>query len=146
MERRLFLLINRAQHALQKRVDDEALRRIGLTSAQMGVLLFLAKNDGCLLKELGDGLGLKNAAITGLVARTESTGCCERRESPDDGRATQVFITAKGKKKLAQIAPLNEELNRFLRQDLSTAELEVVLRFLNGVLRKSQSPDEAPFT
>lgn len=146
MERRLFLLLNRAQHALQKRVDAEALRRTGLTSAQMGVLLHLLRHDGCLLKELGEGLGLKNAAMTGLVARTESTGCCERRESPDDGRATQVFLTAKGRKKLALVARLNDELNRLLREGFSDEEVDVVLRFLNEVLRKSQGPGEAPFT
>lgn len=146
MERRLFLLLNRAQHGLQTRVDDEAVRRTGLTSTQMGVLLYLAKHDGCLLKELGDGLGLKNAAMTGLVARTESTGCCERRASPDDKRATQVFLTAKGRKMLAKVASLNDALNRLLRQGFSHDEVETVLRFLNSVLWKSRNPEDAPLT
>ncbi|HVJ93247.1 MAG TPA: MarR family transcriptional regulator [Labilithrix sp.] len=139
MERRLFLLLNRAQHALKSYVDAEALKETGLTSAQMSVLLYLAKHDGCLLKELGEGLGLKNAAMTGLVARTESTGCCRRRESPEDGRATQVFLTPKGRATLAKVARLNDDLNRLLREGYSDEDIDLVLRFLNDVLRKSRS-------
>jgi DNA-binding MarR family transcriptional regulator len=61
-------------------------------------------------------------------------------------RATQVFLTAEGKKKLALVALLNDELNRFLRRGFSEAEIDVVLRFLNEVLAKSRRPEDAPFT
>jgi DNA-binding MarR family transcriptional regulator len=133
VEKRLYFLLNAAPQALRKHVDEQAIARVGLTSAQMGVLFYLAKHEGCLLKELGQGLALKNAAITGLVARTEKTGCIRRRASSEDGRATHLYLTAKGHKKLEEIQRLNEELNRTLRAGFSDGEIEIVLRFLRHV-------------
>jgi DNA-binding MarR family transcriptional regulator len=137
VDKRLYFLLNMAQQTLRKYVDEQGLSQTGLTSAQMGVLFFLAKHDGCLLKELGEGLGLKNAAITGLVARTEKTGCIRRRASSEDGRATHLHLTAKGQKKLEDIRRLNDELNRALREGFDESELEVVLRFLRHVTQIS---------
>ena len=134
VDRRLYFLLNVAQQAIRKRVDDEALERVGLTSAQCGALFYVAKHDGCLLKELAEGLGLKNAAITGLVARTEKTGCLRRDPSPDDARATKLHLTPKGQRKLREIHTLNQELQRSLTEGFSTGELDVVLRFLQHTI------------
>lgn len=133
MDKRLYFLLSTAQQGLRKYVDEQGVERTGLTSAQMGVLFYLEHHDGCLLKELGEGVGVKNAAITGLVARTERTGCIRRRASAEDGRATQVFITAKGHKKLDEIKRLNDELGRRLREGFEEREIAVVLRFLRHV-------------
>jgi DNA-binding MarR family transcriptional regulator len=133
LEKRLYFSLSVAQQALRKHVDEQGLARTGLTSAQMGVLFYVAKHDGCLLKELAEGVGIKNAAITGLVARTEKTGCIRRRASSEDGRATHLHLTAKGQKKLEEIMKLNEELHRELKKGFSEQEIEVVLRFLQHV-------------
>jgi DNA-binding MarR family transcriptional regulator len=133
VEKRLYFSLSVAQQALRKHVDEQGLARTGLTSAQMGVLFYVARHDGCLLKELGEGIGVKSAAITGLVARTEKTGCIRRRASSEDGRATHLHLTAKGHKKLEEIHKLNDELHRALRSGFSDAEIEVVLRFLQHV-------------
>jgi len=132
--KRLYFQLNVAQQALRKHVDEQGVLRTGLTSAQMGVLFFVAKHDGCLLKELGEGIGLKNAAITGLVARTEKTGCLRRRASTEDGRATHLHLTSKGQKKLEEIQKLNEELNLALRAGFAEQEIDLVLRFLQHVV------------
>jgi MarR family transcriptional regulator, organic hydroperoxide resistance regulator len=140
-DKRLYFLLNVAQQALRKRMDEEGVARTGLTSAQMGVLFYVAKHDGCLLKDLGQGLGVKNAAITGLVARTEKTGCLKRKASSIDGRATHLHLTAKGQRKLEEIKKLNDELGKELKSGFSDAELETVSRFFNHVLTISK-PDE----
>jgi DNA-binding MarR family transcriptional regulator len=133
MEERLYYLLNTAQHALRSHVDEEGLARTGLTSAQMGLLFFVAKNDGCLVNEVSAGLRLKNAAVTGLIARTEKTGVIRRRPSTEDRRATHLFLTPKGRRLLAEIHGLNQELNAALREGFSVEELTIVLRFLNHV-------------
>lgn len=134
VDRRLYFLLNIAQQALRQRVDRECLERVGLTSAQTGLLFYVAKHEGCLLKEVASGLGLKNAAITGLVTRSEKTGCIRRQGSSSDARATTLHLTAKGQKKLLEIKRLNDELNTRLRQGFESAELDVVFRFLQHVL------------
>jgi DNA-binding MarR family transcriptional regulator len=141
-DKRLYFLLNVAQQALRKRMDEDGVARTGLTSAQMGVLFYVAKHDGCLLKDLGRGLGVKNAAITGLVARTEKTGCLKRKASSLDGRATHLHLTAKGQRKLEEIKKLNDELGRELKSGFSESELETVSRFLQHVVAIS-TPEEA---
>jgi len=141
-DKRLYFLLNVAQQALRKRTDDEGLARTGLTSAQMSVLFYVARHDGCLLKDLGQGLGVKNAAITGLVARTEKTGCIKRKASSVDGRATHLHLTAKGQRKVEEIKKVNEELNRDLRQGFSEAELDTVSRFFKHVIELADPSEQ----
>jgi MarR family transcriptional regulator, organic hydroperoxide resistance regulator len=135
LERRLYFLLNLATQVLRRRVDESALSRTGLTSAQLGVLQFLATNEGCKLAELARGVGVKQSAIGGLVERTERTGCIRTQRGQEDARSTQVYLSPKGRKLLTQMAELNRELNTQLRGDFSDAEIEVVLRFLNHVLQ-----------
>lgn len=142
VDKRLYFLLNVAQQAIRKRVDDDALARVGLTSAQCGVLFFVAKHDGCLLKELAEGLGLKNAAITGLVARTEKTGCLRRDASPDDARATKLHLTAKGQRKLREIGALNQTLQARLTEGFAESELALIARFLEHVIAVGKERDE----
>ena len=134
MEKRLYFLLNLAQHALRKHVDGQSLKRLGLTSAQMGVLQFLARRESCTLGELAVGIGVKNAAITGLMARTERTGCIVSRKSREDARATEIVLTTKGRDKVREVKALNHELNAQLRGGFSDDEIDVVLRFLEHVL------------
>jgi DNA-binding MarR family transcriptional regulator len=134
VDKRIYFLLNVATQALRKSVDDEAVERTGLTSAQMGVLQFVAQHDGCTLGELAAGVGVKPAAITGLVARTVKTGCVRTQASRDDGRATQVYLTARGRERVAEIRDLGRELNRRLYDGFSEAELDTVRRFLQHVL------------
>jgi len=133
MEERLYFLLNTAQHVLRKFVDEEGLARTGLTSAQMGLLFFVARHEGCLLNEVAAGLDLKSATVTGLLARTEKTGVIRRRTSADDRRAAQLFLTPKGRRLLGEIHQLNQELNAALREGFSSEELAVVMRFLRHV-------------
>jgi MarR family transcriptional regulator, organic hydroperoxide resistance regulator len=142
-DKRLYFQLNLAQQALRQRVDRECIARVGLTSAQAGLLFYVAQHDGCLLKDLASGLGLKNAAITGLVARTERTGCVRRQASREDARATLLHLTAKGRAKLLEIKRLNERFNEQLRDGFSAAELDVVLRFLQhcGTLAEASDPE-----
>ena len=133
MEERLYYLLNVAQHELRKFVDERGLERTGLTAARMGLLFFVARNDGCLLNQVGTGLGLKNAAVTGLVARTEKTGVIRRKASSEDRRASQLFLTPKGSRLLEEVRKLNEDLNAALRDGFTPEELAVVVRFLNHV-------------
>lgn len=89
------------------------------------------------MKELAAGLGIKNAAVTGLVARTEKTGCIRREISSEDGRATMLHLTPRGENKLTEIKRLNDTFNEQLRAGFSPEEIDVVLRFLDHAVALS---------
>ena len=66
---RLIFLLGQARHRLMTAIDKSLMGTAGLTAAQSAALLYLMKNNGCLLKELSQGLMLDNSAITGMVDR-----------------------------------------------------------------------------
>ena len=140
---RLYFSLHVAQQSLRQRVDRDCVERVGLTSAQAGLLFYVAQHDGCALSELARGLQLKPAAVTGLVGRTEKTGCIRRETSRDDARTTKLHLTAKGQKKLGEIKRLNEGFNQQLRAGFTPAEIATVLRFLSHVRELARGP-EAP--
>lgn len=131
MEKRLFFLINMAQHRMFSAIDRESSKRLGISVTQAAALLFIAKNEGALQKELASALGLNKPAVTGLANRMEKEALIVRKPCEKDGRATRVFLTDKAAALLPTIFPLIEEMNQKISADFSEEELETVVRFLN---------------
>ena len=88
-ERRLVYLINVGQRRLQRWIQTRTGE--GVTAAQSGLLFFLEKNDGALMREAGAALDLGPSAMSGLVDRTADAGLIERRADAKDGRAWQLW-------------------------------------------------------
>lgn len=136
MDKRIFFLLNRAQHRLYKYADSQSETRAGLSVTQAAVVMFLAKNEGCLQKEVAAATGMNQPAVTGLVSRMVNNGLVETKACPQDGRASRLYLTATGLSKLPMITPMVKELNRQLSSDFSAQEVEVIVRFLNNVIAK----------
>jgi len=140
---RIFFLINRSRHVLLKWADAILVEELSVTSAQLAALFLLEKEDGCLLKELSRGLGLNNSAITGLVSRMEKAGLIEKHSSPEDGRAFQVYVTAKGARTAAAALPLIDRFNELAAEGFTKEEMETVCRFLGSVIEKVSRADDS---
>lgn len=135
-DRRFFYLLSRAQHTLTKFTDQKLLEELNITSVQLGALFFLRRNDGCLLKELSEGLGLNNSAITGLAGRMERQGLIERTPCERDGRASRVRMTELGRRKVEAGLPLLQQMNAVLEEGFSEAELDAASRFLQAIIER----------
>lgn len=136
MEQRLFYLLNRAQHRTYKHADQTCQQALGVSVTQLGALFLLAKQPGCLLKDLASNLDLNNSALTGLAGRMEENGLIQRQPCEQDGRASRLYLTPLGQSKIEQARPLIAQLNNALTQDFTTEEIQVVLRFLNHLLQR----------
>jgi DNA-binding MarR family transcriptional regulator len=135
-DRRLFFLLAQAQRAVTKRGDARLLAELGVTTAQVGALLFLARPG-----EVGEGRGLNASAVTGLATRLEKLGLATRREDPDDGRAYRLTLTAAGRKKAAAALPLVKSYQAELVAGFSADELDTVIKFLRHLsTRFEESP------
>jgi DNA-binding MarR family transcriptional regulator len=135
-DRRLFYLLSRAQRAVARRADARLIVEHQITSVQAGALLYLARNDGCTLGALGEGLGLHGSAITGLAARLERLGLATKCADPADGRTFRLTLSAAGKNKALALGPLVRSFQAELGRGLSRDELETVLRFLRGLVAR----------
>ena len=136
MDKRLFFLLNRAQHKVFSHVDLVCDERFDISVTQCGVLMFIAKNPGCQAKQVATAMGLNKSALSGLLNRMEKKQLIERKACSTDARAALLYSSASGAAKLAGVKPLLAELNHALTEGFSEAEVEVILRFLNRLIER----------
>ena len=133
---RLVLLLSRAYHALFRNIDRVAAKRLGVTSAQIGPLFYVAKNPGCVQGDVGRELGINKAATSKLIGRMERADLIERRPRQDDGRALALYLRPHARDVLDAARPVVRALNRQLTDGFSAAEMEVIARFLSAVAER----------
>ena len=97
VDRRLFLLLERAHTRVFRDANNHLKSSIGLTVSQGGALFFLNRHDGCRIGDLALGIGLGAPAATGLVDRMAKSGLVRRGAEKDDARASRVYLTEKGR-------------------------------------------------
>src|SRR6266545_6181960 len=90
-----FLLAKAYQRACA--LFKEEFDRYDLTPQQFGLLAFLWLEDGLSQTELSARSQIDRTTMGGIVDRLEKEGLVQRRPHPDDRRAYQVFLTARGK-------------------------------------------------
>jgi DNA-binding MarR family transcriptional regulator len=94
---------------------DQRLDVHGLTSAQWGPLLRLAKSGPSTVLELARWVQVDPAAMTRLLDRLEKKGLCRRSRDPVDRRVVRVQITPEGETAIAGVpAALSEVMNSHL--------------------------------
>jgi MarR family transcriptional regulator, organic hydroperoxide resistance regulator len=142
LERRLYLLLHRAQRALSVYANAETLDELGITASQMATLHYLAKNPGCSMTALANLLDANKSAVTGLIQRMERAGFVCRAPDPADGRASVLSVTRKGEHVRERSGALLKRLNAELTEGFTAEEVETVTRFLNALVERCASPDD----
>ncbi|PLW69648.1 MarR family winged helix-turn-helix transcriptional regulator [Pseudohalioglobus lutimaris] len=95
---------------------DEELAPADLGPGRYLYLYALQAKDGRRQQELADALGLDKAAVTRALARLEEDGFIRREADKEDGRATRVFLTSKGRAKQAFLeGAASNSLEKLLR-------------------------------
>jgi DNA-binding MarR family transcriptional regulator len=93
--------------AVSAHVERELEAVAGISSAEFGVLLRLARTPGEHLRmsDLAFGAGLSTSGMTRLVDRLEAQGLVERAACPNDRRGLEAVLTAKGRKLVHKALP-----------------------------------------
>ena len=131
---RFFHLMSLAQHRLLKSTDAAFKEEVGVSHTQLGVLWFLEKSPGAMLKDVSDELGINPSAITALIGRMEDAGLVRREFSDDDGRVAHIYATSQGLTKAAAARPVLAKLNARLMRDFNEKETAIIARFLHSIL------------
>lgn len=135
----LLFMLNLAQRSLMKSIDREMHEKIGVSATQIAALFYLMENDGCQLVDLSRELLQNKSAITTLVERMEKNGLLQKIPSQSDKRASQLFVTTKGRELGTSALPFVTDYNRVLAEGFSEDELEIVARFLNIVIDRFET-------
>ena len=95
-------------------------------------LLSNLDTGGTRIGVLAGRAGVTRQAAGQLLREIERCGYVERRVSPDDARATTICFTARGKRLLATVLELVEEIEDEFGAVLTSSEFE---RVRSGLLR-----------
>jgi DNA-binding MarR family transcriptional regulator len=133
---RLIYKLSLAQHRLLKSADAAFKEAGGISTTQLGVLFFLQKSPGAMLKDVSDALGVNASAITALIGRMEDAGLVRRQPSNDDQRAIHLYATTSGLAKAASARPILGRLNARLTGDFGEREIATVARFLDAIIER----------
>ncbi|MBC3874392.1 MarR family winged helix-turn-helix transcriptional regulator [Undibacterium flavidum] len=96
LDRQFCFALYSASHALTKTYKP-LLDELGLTYPQYLVMLVLWKNDGILVKDIGEALFLDSGTLTPLLKRMEVGEFISRQRDLQDERQVRIKLTSKGK-------------------------------------------------
>lgn len=138
-DKRLFYKLNVAQRLLLKYADRKSRRALGVSITQTGALFYLMKNDGCLFKDLSEILMQNKSAITTLVERMEKNGLIIKKKSEIDGRASNIFLTDKGRDISKNALSLMADFNHGILDKFTKDEVVIIHRFLDTIMEDYKS-------
>jgi DNA-binding MarR family transcriptional regulator len=135
----LFFRLWRASHTRMA----EALETVGLTPALFALLNVLGARDGAIQQELGAVMGIDRSTMVLLVDELEGAGLAKRRPHPDDRRAREVAITAKGRRVLERARRMARQVEDEVLGGLDAGERRELLALLRRAL--SSAPPQSPW-
>lgn len=119
-----------------------ATRGLGFTQDQWRSLWHLSKNEGLTQTNLAALLEVQPIQLTRALDRLAEQELIERRPSPTDRRASEVYLTAKARPVIAQLAEILGAFKTTAVAGLGADELErasEVLRRMRANLDKHEA-------
>lgn len=107
-----------------------AMEKLDLTQKQTGVLWLIAANGGVSQIAIATRLSMDRASMMAIIDRLEERALVTRERSQHDGRRQALYLTAKGRRILAQARIALARHERWLAARFDSAELAVLKDFL----------------
>ena len=116
---------------------QEELASLGLKSCHASYLNAICACPGITQDQLARRIFINKSNVARQLVILEEDGFVERRPSPDDKRAIQVFPTQKARDCLPRIAEIFRLWESFVAQDLSEEERECLVTMLEKMKARS---------
>jgi len=113
-------------------------RQRGLSLSQVNTLFHIHRVGGCGVSEVGEHLGISNAAASQLLERLVQQDLILRQEDPQDRRAKKLILTEKGAQTLQEGMHARQGWLQELSRTLSGTEREQVTAALKILIEKTR--------
>ena len=112
-----------------KTVCDKLAAQFGLTQAIAWPIVAISRlGDGVRPGVIAEAVGIEPSSVVRLIDQLVASGLIERREDTLDRRAKLLFLTEKGRQKVAEIHAALIPLRRELLQGVRDSELDVCMQ------------------
>lgn len=109
-------------------------RHHGPMHGQGRILYHLAAMNGASQKALLDILDIRPASLSEAIDRMEGAGLVERRQSEEDRRVTNIFLTEAGRKAAEEIREMRDSRRDSMFSAFDEGELEQLSSLLDKLL------------
>jgi DNA-binding MarR family transcriptional regulator/GNAT superfamily N-acetyltransferase len=121
---------------------NEKLLNSDFSLGEARVLYELATRSASKASEIADGLGIDAGYLSRLLGKFERDGLLQRKASEQDGRSTELILTARGKAAFKKLDALsNEQAHATLEGLPPAARMELVscMQSIERILTKDRS-------
>lgn len=109
-------------------------RNNGLSMSQMATLFRLKHSKVCDVSDVGEHLGVTNAAASQMVDRLVQFGYVERAEDPEDRRVRQLTLTPRGEAVVEESIAARSKWMEQLADAFTEEQQEDILSALNMLM------------
>ncbi|WP_106419104.1 MarR family winged helix-turn-helix transcriptional regulator [Salinicola tamaricis] len=114
---------------------DALLKPHGLSSSKWRVLIILHEQGRMSMSDIATHVVAKLSTVTKIVYKMQEAGLLETAPSPQDGRVTEVALTAEGEAKLAVARELTARVVEKAFDGLGKTEIVFVNQCLSKMFR-----------
>ena len=125
----------------EKAAERKFHKEMGTRSGRYSALTLIEQNPGANQKMIVTALSKDKSTLSVTLRELEKEGLIERAQSKDDGRATTLWLTPAGKKKLETLREGMRRLNVELDRIVGTRR-EVFLDVLKDIIAIFDAPAE----
>lgn len=142
-ERRAWAPLTALLELLPRELDAQLLRDESLTHFDYVTLSALALADGRRLRmsALAAGTNATLSRLSHAISRLETRGLVRREAASDDARATDVILTADGRRKVIRATPAHVQNVRTLVLDALDAEQQRQLNEITVAILRRLDPE-----
>lgn len=112
-------------------------RELGLRSGEARVLECLSVEDGQLARDIAQSCALDKSAMTPVLRGMEERGLVTRETLPEDGRASRILLTGRGRELAVQVRSMTTETGEALAADLTAEQRAALLTALRSVAKRA---------
>lgn len=116
----------------------------GVTPVQYAALQVVGNQPGIDQRTLARSIALDTSTTGGVVDRLEARGWLERRLSPQDRRARQLFLTPAGERGLADAVPAMLRAQERILDPLTERQRNEFMRLLQLLVTQNNDLSRAP--
>ena len=122
-------------------LGHHARAKMRMLSRERVLGILLEHEDGLRQKAIAEAMNIGPSSTSEFIDKLEQTGYIERRPDPDDGRATRIYLTEKGKARAYELEDERKERFAFLFTALTDEEKEQLIALLDK-LAAANAPAE----